>query len=110
GGRKAKFFEILVLALLQNSEIEVRPCGKAGAANKADGLADFHVLAVAHKHARQMQIHRLVTVPMRDLHDVAFAALAARTYHLATPNRLHGSADGSAVVRTHVRAIGLQNG
>ena len=56
---------------------------------KPDGLADFDALARAHVHARQMQVHGLVPVGVRDLHHVAFAALAAREHHAA-------AADGSA--------------
>ncbi len=88
----------------------MRPRGKARTAHQPDGLADFHMLAGAHKHARQVQIHGLVPIGMVDLHHVAFTALAACEYYAAASNRLHRSAHGSAIIRAHVRAIGFQNG
>src|SRR5260370_23902279 len=97
------------MSLLQNAEIEVRPRGKARTPDQTDGLPDFHALAAAYEHARQVQVHRLVTIGMVDLHDVAFTALAACEYYPAASNRLHRSAHRSAVVRAHVRPIGFQN-
>src|SRR5579883_1249294 len=76
-GRQAEPFEILVLPVVQNAEIEMRAGGEARAADKANHSPDFDALACVNKHAGQMQVHRLVTVGMGDLDDVAFAALAS---------------------------------
>ena len=50
GGREAQFFEVLELALLADAEIEVRTGSETGAANKADGFADFDVFSGMNKH------------------------------------------------------------
>src|SRR5580692_9743040 len=75
GGRQAELLEVLVLALLQNTKIQMRSCGEASRAYEADGLSDFDVLARANVQARQMQIHRFVPVRMGDVHQISFSAL-----------------------------------
>src|SRR5712691_975510 len=64
GGRQAELLEIFVVPALQNAEVQMWTGGKPGAADEADGFADFDVLANAHKHARQMQVHGLVAIGM----------------------------------------------
>jgi hypothetical protein len=109
GRGKSELLEILILAALHDPEIQMRSGGKSGASDQPDGFADFDVLAGPHVHSRQMQIHGLVPIGMRDLHHVAFAALAAGKNHAATADRLDGRADRRAVIGAHVRPIAFQD-
>ena len=104
GWRQAELLEIFVLATLQNAEVEMRAGGKSGAADKADGLADFYVLARLHEHARQMQVHRFVAVGVGDLNHVAFAAFASGEFDASSTDGLHWRSDRSAIIGAHVRA------
>src|SRR5438128_2853109 len=105
GRRQPKPFKILVLPALQNPEIEVRPRGKARASHQPNRFADFHALARAHKHPRKMQVHRLVSVRMSDLHHVSFAAFTYLEPNSAASDRLNRSSNRRSVIRSHVRTV-----
>src|ERR1700722_935611 len=104
GRRQTELLEVLVLALLQNTEIQMRSGGEAGAAYEPDGLSDFDVLARANVAARQVEIHRFVAVRMADVDHIPFSALRAGEHNPAAPNGLHRRPDGRAIIRAHVRA------
>src|SRR5262249_55174169 len=58
---------------------------------------------------RKMQIHRLVAVRVGDLNHVPFAALASGKNHSPASDRLYRRSNRRAIIRSHVRAIRLQN-
>src|SRR5579883_2424254 len=108
-GRQAEPFEILVLPVVQNAEVEMRARGQAGAAYKTNHLSHGDALASMHKHAGQMQIHRLVTVGVGDLDDVALAPFARGDDNATRADGLNGRPDGSAIVGAQMGAVDLQN-
>ena len=67
------------------------------------------MLPGAHVHARQMQIHGLVSAGVLYLHHISLAALAPREGHFAAADGLHWRPDGRAVIRSQMRAIRFQN-
>jgi len=109
GWGQAEFLEIFVLATLQDAEVEMGAGGESGAADEADRLADFDVLAWLHEHARQMQVHRFVAVGVGDLDHVAFAAFASSKFDASGADGLYRRPDRRAVVRAHVGAEQFQN-
>src|SRR5215470_16143868 len=56
-----------------------------------------------------MEVHRLVPIRVRNLHHVPFATLASSEDYSSAANRLHWRADGSAVIRSHVRTNRFEN-
>src|SRR5215467_5321592 len=88
----------------------MRPGGEARTSDQADGFADFDVLARAHEHLRQMQVHGFIAIGVRDFDHVSLPALAPGKGDAAAADSLYRSADWRAVVGSEVRAIRLQDG
>src|SRR5271154_7475235 len=57
-----------------------------------------------------MEIHGLVAIGVDNVHHVAVAAFASGENHAPAADGLHGRAYRSAIVRSEVRAVNLQDG
>jgi len=102
--------EIPELPFLRDSEIQVRAGSQARASNHADGFADLHVLPRMHQYSGQVQIVGLIPVRVRNVHHVAISPFAPRKQHSSAANRLHWRAYRSAIIRSKVRPVCLQDG
>ena len=88
---------ILVLAAHAELEVQVRPGGPAGGADRADALALLDALSALDVDAAQVRIQRLRSLPCA-MHDVAVAVLPAGEVDDAVADRAHGGAGRRGVV------------